>query len=48
MSLSRLDNVEQVSFAYKLYKHQDEAGIALAAVFKQTFYRDVGIEFFSV
>jgi len=42
------DNVEQAPFAYKLYKRQDAAGIALAAGFKQTFSRDVGIEFVGV
>ena len=42
------DNVEQVPFAYKLYKRTDAAGIALAAGFKQTFSRDVGIEFVGV
>ena len=40
--------MEQVPFAYKLYKREDKDGISLAAGFKQTFSRDVRIEFLGV
>ncbi|KAI0699326.1 hypothetical protein C8T65DRAFT_659921 [Cerioporus squamosus] len=42
------DNPEQVPFAYKLYKKTDADSLALAAGFKQTFCRDVLIEFVGV
>ncbi|KAI0712063.1 hypothetical protein C8Q76DRAFT_733337 [Earliella scabrosa] len=42
------DNPEQVPFAYKLYKQTDAESLALAAGFKQTFCRDVKIEFVGV
>ena len=42
------DNNEQVTFAYKLYKSTDADNAALAAGFKQTFCRDVQIEFVGV
>ncbi|RDX42628.1 hypothetical protein OH76DRAFT_1410973 [Lentinus brumalis] len=42
------DNPEQVPFAYKLYKKTDDESLALAAGFKQTFCRNVLIEFVGV
>ncbi|PIL22453.1 hypothetical protein GSI_15141 [Ganoderma sinense ZZ0214-1] len=42
------DNPEQIPFAYKLYKSTDANNTALAAGFKQTFCRDVQIEFVGV
>ncbi|KAI1793368.1 hypothetical protein LXA43DRAFT_972022 [Ganoderma leucocontextum] len=42
------DNPEQIPFAYKLYKSTDANNVALAAGFKQTFCRDVQIEFVGV
>jgi hypothetical protein len=42
--LSR-DNMEQVSFAYKVYKSTDDA---LARGFKATFCRNVPIDFVGV
>ncbi|KAF7792614.1 hypothetical protein EIP86_003711 [Pleurotus ostreatoroseus] len=42
------DNPEQVPMAYKLYKRTDADSIQLAAGFKQTFCRDVKIEFVGV
>jgi hypothetical protein len=42
------DNPEQVTFAYKLYKRTDDAGVALAAGFKQTFSQDVKVCFLGV
>ena len=42
------DNEQQIPFAYKLYKRQDEEGIALCAGYKRTFCRSVIIEFVGV
>ena len=42
------DNPEQVPFAYKVYKRTDADGEILAAGFKQTFARDVTVEFLGV
>lgn len=42
------NNSEQLCFAYKLYKRKDESGIELAAGFKETFCRNVKIEFVGV
>jgi uncharacterized protein (DUF2235 family) len=42
------DNIEQLSFAYKLYSKTDKASLALAAGFKRTFCRDVKVEFLGV
>ena len=42
------DNPEQIPFAYKLYESTDANNVALAAGFKQTFCRDVQIEFLGV
>ncbi|PCH40124.1 hypothetical protein WOLCODRAFT_98323 [Wolfiporia cocos MD-104 SS10] len=42
------DNPEQIPFAYKLYKRTDADSVELAAGFKQTFCRDVQIEFVGV
>ncbi|KAH9922868.1 uncharacterized protein BXZ73DRAFT_51265 [Epithele typhae] len=42
------DNLEQIPFAYNLYKKTDEASISLAAGFKQSFCREVQIEFVGV
>lgn len=42
------DNLEQTPFAYKLYKNTDAESVSLAAGFKQTFCRDVKIEFVGV
>ncbi|KAF7987009.1 hypothetical protein HWV62_101 [Athelia sp. TMB] len=42
------DNPEQVPFAYKVYKRTDADGEILAAGFKQTFARDVMVEFLGV
>ncbi|KAF5340127.1 hypothetical protein D9758_013148 [Tetrapyrgos nigripes] len=42
------DNEEQIVFAYKLYTRTDDEGIKLSAGFKQTFCRDVRIEFMGV
>ena len=39
------DNPEQVPFAYKLFKKTDSESLTLAAGFKETFCRDVQIEF---
>ncbi|KIM81009.1 hypothetical protein PILCRDRAFT_510080 [Piloderma croceum F 1598] len=41
-------NLEQLSFAYKLYKRTDTSGIQLAAGFKRTFGKIVQIEFMGV
>jgi len=41
-------NDEEVPFAYELYKRQDEEGIELAAGFKETYCRDVKIDFIGV
>lgn len=42
------DNPEQVSFAYKLYKREDDAGIEIAKTFKQTFCMPITIDFLGV
>ena len=42
------DNVEQVPFAYKLYKSSGKSNDALARGFKQTFSRVVPIDFVGV
>ncbi|KAF8555257.1 hypothetical protein OG21DRAFT_1603016 [Imleria badia] len=42
------DNLQQVNFAYKAYTRTDKAGVKLAAGFKQTFSRDVKVEFIGV
>ncbi|KAL7280019.1 hypothetical protein ACG7TL_006433 [Trametes sanguinea] len=42
------DNPEQIPFAYKLYKQTDKDSLELAAGFKQTFCRNVEIEFVGV
>ncbi|KAI0755060.1 hypothetical protein C8Q80DRAFT_407644 [Daedaleopsis nitida] len=42
------DNPEQIPFAYKLYKKTDAESQSLAAGFKETFCRDVKIEFVGV
>ncbi|KAK0187751.1 hypothetical protein F5146DRAFT_934699 [Armillaria mellea] len=42
------DNQEQIPFAYKLYKQDDEAGMELSNGFKHTFCRNVQIEFMGV
>ncbi|KAI0333677.1 hypothetical protein GY45DRAFT_1244065 [Cubamyces sp. BRFM 1775] len=42
------DNTEQIPFAYKLYKQTDKGSLELAAGFKQTFCRNVDIEFVGV
>ncbi|KAK2465387.1 hypothetical protein APHAL10511_002741 [Amanita phalloides] len=45
--LSR-DNVQQVPFAFKLYQRTDTASEALCSGFKQTYCRDVKIDFIGV
>ncbi|CAE6409883.1 putative protein YEL023C [Rhizoctonia solani AG-1 IB] len=42
------DNVEQISFAYQMYKRTDLAGYTESAGFKKTFSREVRIEFMGV
>jgi uncharacterized protein (DUF2235 family) len=42
------DNDEEVQFAYNLYTRTDQTSITLSAGFKQTFSRDVKIEFIGV
>ncbi|EDR12143.1 uncharacterized protein LACBIDRAFT_311208 [Laccaria bicolor S238N-H82] len=42
------DNDSQMPFAYKLYKRTDPAGIQLCAGFKQTYCRNVDVEFVGV
>lgn len=42
------DNQEQILFAYKLYKQDDEAGMELSTGFKHTFCRNVQTEFMGV
>ncbi|THH01914.1 hypothetical protein EW026_g871 [Hermanssonia centrifuga] len=42
------DNPEQVPLAYKMYKSTGDQNVSLAAGFKQTFCRDVKIEFVGV
>ena len=42
------DNHEQIPFAYKLFQRTDQAGLQLAAGFKQTFAHNVSVEFMGV
>ena len=42
------DNLEQVNFAYKLYKSSDHGSYKLAVRFKRAFSREVPIEFLGV
>lgn len=42
------DNQEQIPFAYKLYQRIDAAGLALCKGYKQTYCRNVKIEFIGV
>jgi hypothetical protein len=42
------DNMEQVHFAYKLYKSTGSKNETIAAGFKATFCRDVPIDFVGV
>ncbi|KEP54693.1 DUF2235 domain protein [Rhizoctonia solani 123E] len=42
------DNVEQISFAYQMYKRSDKVGFKESAGFKRTFSREVEIEFVGV
>ncbi|KDN51574.1 hypothetical protein RSAG8_00119, partial [Rhizoctonia solani AG-8 WAC10335] len=42
------DNVEQISFAYQMYKRRDKVGFQESAGFKKTFSREVEIEFMGV
>lgn len=42
------DNLQQLPFAYQLYKKTDATSLELAAGFKQTFCRTVNIEFVGV
>ncbi|CAE6482247.1 unnamed protein product [Rhizoctonia solani] len=42
------DNVEQISFAYQMFKRSDKVGFKESAGFKKTFSRDVEIEFMGV
>lgn len=42
------DNPEQVPFAYKLFKKTDAKNVDLAQGFKETFCRDVSIDFVGV
>ncbi|KAF8627442.1 hypothetical protein AX17_006256, partial [Amanita inopinata Kibby_2008] len=42
------DNQEQIPFAYRLYKREDPAGLALCPGFKQTYCQNVTIEFVGV
>ncbi|QRW27126.1 choline transport protein [Rhizoctonia solani] len=42
------DNVEQISFAYQMYKRTDLAGYTESVGFKKTFSREVKIEFMGV
>ncbi|GBE84989.1 hypothetical protein SCP_0701740 [Sparassis crispa] len=42
------ENMEQIPFAYKLYKKTDSTSLELAAGFKETFCRTVHIEFVGV
>ncbi|KAL4073212.1 hypothetical protein V8B97DRAFT_198361 [Scleroderma yunnanense] len=48
VGLLPLDNLQTVSFAYKLYKRIDKQGVKLAANFKKEFCREVNIEFVGV
>ncbi|KAF9465244.1 hypothetical protein BDZ94DRAFT_1234674 [Collybia nuda] len=42
------DNEQQIPFAYKLYKREDQEGIQLCAGYKQTFSQNVKIHFVGV
>ncbi|EIN07594.1 hypothetical protein PUNSTDRAFT_103627 [Punctularia strigosozonata HHB-11173 SS5] len=42
------DNLEQLSFAYKIYTKTDQASMDLAAGFKRTFCRNVQVNFVGV
>lgn len=42
------DNDSQMPFAYKLYKRTDTAGLQLCAGFKQTYCRNITVEFVGV
>ncbi|KAH7340539.1 hypothetical protein B0J17DRAFT_715747 [Rhizoctonia solani] len=42
------DNVEQISFAYQMFKRSDKVGFKESAGFKKTFSREVEIEFLGV
>ena len=42
------DNLQQVTFAYKMYKRTDAEGLVLAKGFKDTYCRPVSIEFLGV
>ena len=42
------DNVEQIPFAYKLFKSTSKSNEALASGFKATFSREVPIDFVGV
>ena len=42
--LSRL-NLEQIPFAYAMYRRRDKEGLDLSVQFKQTFSVDVKIKF---
>ncbi|CUA77721.1 putative protein YEL023C [Saccharomyces cerevisiae S288c] [Rhizoctonia solani] len=42
------DNVEQISFAYQMYRRSDKVGFKESAGFKKTFSREVEIEFMGV
>jgi len=42
------DNVEQIPFAYKVYKTRDDKSEELAARFKKAFGREVKIDFLGV
>ena len=41
-------NEEEVFLAYELYKRRDKEGIELAAGFKETYSRDVKVDFIGV
>ncbi|KAG8764930.1 hypothetical protein FRC19_008025, partial [Serendipita sp. 401] len=42
------DNLEQVTFAFEMYKRTDEEGIQQSKGFKQTFSRTVDVDFMGV
>lgn len=42
------DNIEQIPFAYSMYKRNDRTGFEQSAGFKKTFSREVEIEFMGV
>ena len=48
MGLLPKDNVEQIPFAYKVYKTRDDKSEELAARFKKAFGREVKIDFLGV